>query len=56
MDEFNKRIMKIAKFIVAYSHLSPEVLDSLLKKNFNITRKEFADEWQKMQKELLYES
>lgn len=44
--------MKIAQFLVAYSHLPPEVLDSLLKKNFNMTKTEFADEWQKWKKEL----
>ena len=52
----NKKLIKAAKFLVLYSHLPPEVLDSLLEKNFNITKKEFADEWQKWKKELLNES
>lgn len=46
-----KKIMKIATFLVRYSHLPEEVVNPLLKKKFNITRKEFADEYQKYKKE-----
>ena len=49
----NKKLIKAAKFLVACSHLPPEVLDSLLEKNFNMTKSEFADKWQKWKKELL---
>ena len=56
MDEFDKRIIEKAKFVVRYSFLPPEVLDYLFKKEFNITSKEFADEYQIWKKERLNES
>ena len=52
----NKRIMEKAKFVVRYSFLPSEVFDSLFKKEFNMTSKEFADEYQKWKKERLNES
>ena len=56
MSKFDKRIMEKAKFVVRYSFLPPEVFDSLFKKEFNMTPKEFADEYQKWKKERLNES
>ena len=56
MDDFDKRIIEKAKFVVRYSFLPPEVFESLFKKEFNITSKEFADEYQKWKKERLNES
>ena len=52
----SKRIMEKAKFVVRYSFLPPEVFDSLFKKEFNMTSKEFADEYQIWKKERLNES
>ena len=46
-----KKLMKMAAFLVAYSHLPEEVLSPVFKKKFKITRKEFADEFQKWKKE-----
>ena len=42
-----KKLMKMAAFLVAYSHLPEEVVNPVFKKKFKITRKEFADEFQK---------
>lgn len=44
----SKKLWKIATFLVATSHLPDEVTNPVLKKKFNITRKEFADEFQKI--------
>ena len=51
-----KKIMEKAKFLVKYSFLPPEVLNSLFKKEFNMTSKEFTDEYQIWKKEILNES
>lgn len=42
-----KKLMKMTTFLVTYSHLPEEVVNPVFKKKFNITRKEFADEFQK---------
>ena len=42
-----KKLMKMASFLVTYSHLPEEVVNPVFKKKFDITRKEFSDEFQK---------
>ena len=37
----------MASFLVTYSHLPEEVVNPVFKKKFDITRKEFSDEFQK---------
>ena len=51
----SKKLWKMAAFLVATSHLPDEVINHVLKKKFNITRKEFADKFQKYRRSEGYE-
>ena len=47
--------MKMGEFLVTYSHLPEEVVNPVFKKKFKISRKEFADEFQKYRRSKGYE-
>ena len=47
-----KKLMKMATFLVTYSHLPEEVVNPVFKKKFNISRKEFREKFQKWKRKV----